>query len=163
MKEDLIYRETLRSKKTTGLFFALAVIWLILGIARLLSSGWAALTFIFLGLSGFFFLYVANFWKLDIHIHPEQLQVKFGLIVWRVPLKNIASIEADDLPWLMRNGGAGVHFMLVNGLYRVNFNFLEYPRLLVRFKQKTGPVQALSLSTQQPEKLTAEINQRIEP
>ena len=161
MTEDLIYQETLRSKKTSGLFLGLSLLFLILGIWRLVSAGWAALTIVFLVISALFLFYVINFWKLQIFVNPELLKVKFGIFRWRIPLENIASIQRDELPWLMRNGGAGVHFLLVNGLYRVNFNFLEYSRLLVRFNEKAGPVQALSLSTRQPEHLLAAINQRI--
>ena len=161
MTKDLVYQETLQSKKTSGLFFGLSLLFLILGIWGLVSSGWAALTIVFLVISAVFLFYVINFWKLQIFVDQDLLKVKFGLIRWQVPLENIASIDWDELPWVMRNGGAGVHFLLVNGLYRVNFNFLEYARLLVRFKEKAGPVHALSLSTQQPERLTAVINQRI--
>jgi hypothetical protein len=59
----------------------------------------------------------------------------------------------------MRNGGAGIHFMLVNGRYRASFNFLEHPRVVIRFRNKIGPVVDLSFSTTQPEKVLAHLEE----
>lgn len=153
MNQNLIYHEILTSKRTTGLFLALAMLFLLLGVWSLASSGWEVLTIILLGFSFFFLFYVINYWKLEIVVTHEALQLKFGLFQWKIPLENIAWIKMDDLPWVMRNGGAGIHFMFVGGLYRAHFNFLEYGRLLVRLRKKSGLVQAVSISTQQPEKL----------
>jgi hypothetical protein len=59
----------------------------------------------------------------------------------------------------MRYGGAGIHWMMVHGRYRASFNFLEYPRVVVRFKQKRGLVQDVSFSTRQPEEVIRCIEQ----
>ena len=162
MDNEVIYREKLRSARTTGLFLLLALIFFSLGAWGWTQSGGTALTWILLAFSAFFLFYVVNFRTLEICLDRETFQARFGLIRWRVSLVNIASIQRDELPWFLRNGGAGVHFFLSGGLYRVNFNFLEHARLLILFKKKVGPVQALSLSTRQPEKLTAVIQQHIE-
>lgn len=53
----------------------------------------------------------------------------------------------------MRMGGAGIHFMSIRKRYRASFNFLEYPRVVIAFKRKVGPVQDISFSTRQPEKV----------
>jgi len=162
MDSELIYQEKLCSVRTTGLFLLLMLIFFSLGTWRWTRSGGSLLTWVLLGFSGLFLFYVVNFRTLAIHLDREIFQVRFGLIRWRVPLANIASVERDVIPWFLRNGGAGVHLFLSGGLYRVNFNFLEHARLLIRFKEKAGPVQALSFSTRQPEMLTTVIQQHLE-
>jgi hypothetical protein len=37
--------------------------------------------------------------------------------------------------------------------YRVSFNFLEYPRVVIAFKRNAGPVQDISFSTQRPDEI----------
>jgi len=53
----------------------------------------------------------------------------------------------------MQYGGAGIHFMFINKRYRASFNFLEYPRIVVALKKKSGPVCDLSFTTRHPEKV----------
>jgi len=105
--------------------------------------------------------YVLNYRTLEIILTPQALSLRFGVFTWRVPLENIAAIEPDELPPLMRYGGAGIHGMLIGGRYRASFNFLEYPRLELRFKRQVGPLQDLSFSTHQPEALQRLVNDLI--
>ena len=51
--------------------------------------------------------------------------------------------------------------MFVHQRYRASFNFLEYPRVRIDFKQKIGPVQVISLSTRLPEELIRSIQVAI--
>jgi hypothetical protein len=53
----------------------------------------------------------------------------------------------------MKMGGAGIHFMFIRKRYRASFNFLEYPRVVIAFKRKAGPVQDISFSTRRPDDL----------
>ena len=54
-----------------------------------------------------------------------------------------------------------MHFAMVKGTYRAFFNVLEGPRVIVIFKEKQGPVQALSFSTRQPDRVLDLLNERI--
>jgi hypothetical protein len=53
----------------------------------------------------------------------------------------------------MKYGGAGIHFMLIHKRYRVSFNFLEHPRVVIALKRKAGWVRDVSFSTCQPNEL----------
>ena len=68
--------------------------------------------------------------------------------VWRVRLERApgkrGDCRLDVLQPLQRYGGAGIHFMFVDGRYRVNFNFLEHPRVVVTLVHPAGPVQEVS-------------------
>ena len=78
-----------------------------------------------------------------------------------MPLANIEECRLDALPALMRYGGAGIHFMVIRGRYRASFNFLEYPRVVIAFKRKVGPVRDISFSTRQPEDVLRVIQEAI--
>jgi hypothetical protein len=152
----LAYTEHISSIKTTALFFALTVICGALLAWRLIGAGsldvWAA---ILLFLTLLFLFYTLNFRTLLIQVDQEALRLNFGVFTWRVPRGNIAACRLDDdLPILMRYGGAGIHFMLVHGRYRASFNFLEYPRVVVELQEKVGPVRDISFTTRHPEQVT---------
>ena len=101
----------------------------------------------------FFFFYGLNYRTLRIFISEDALLLRFGLVRWKTSLKNIQSIQMDDSPFWIKYGGAGVHFAYVNKRYRAFYNFLEFPRVLITFHQKQGPVQELTFTTQAPEKI----------
>jgi hypothetical protein len=152
----LAYSEHISSLKTTALFFALTVICGALLTWRLIITGsldvWAAVCiFLFL----LFLFYTLNYRTLLIQIDQEALRLNFGVFTWRVPRGNIAACRLDDdLPALMRYGGAGIHFMFIRKRYRASFNFLEYTRVVVELKEKAGPVQDISFTTRHPEEVT---------
>jgi hypothetical protein len=91
-----------------------------------------------------------NFRTLIIRLNAESLTLTFGIFTWRVPLDNVETCGLDELPTLMRLGGAGIHFMFIRKRYRASFNFLEHPRVVIAFKRKVGLVRDISFSTRRP-------------
>jgi hypothetical protein len=133
---------------------------LILAVWRAAVRGLDTLAVVFVFLGCFFLFYVFNFRMLVIDLTPESLRLEFGLFHWTIPLSNIANCQVDDnLPWLMKNGGAGIHFMFIRGRYRASFNFLEYPRVVAALKNPAGPVVDLSFTTRKPEELIRRIQE----
>lgn len=151
--EEIQYEEILSSGRTEFLFAALMLTFALLMNRRAAARGMDLLTGIFLLLTLVFLFYALNYRKLEIQITPQALKLKFGLFHWSEPLANIESAAVDELPWLLRNGGAGIHFMLVGGSYRASYNFLEHARVVLRLKEKRGLVQDLSFSTRDPQAL----------
>ena len=149
MKET-IYIEEIQSRITSGLFAGLAVLFLALFGWRVSRVGWQFTPGLFLFLGIFFLLYVFNYRTLSISIFDDLLLLQFGLVRWKVPVRNIQSCDRYDPPWWIKYGGAGVHFVLVEGVYQAFFNFLDGPRVLVTFKEKQGWVGALSFTTNRP-------------
>lgn len=156
-----IYQEKLSSKRTAWLFVTLTILFFLLFVWRLNLSGWDGLTITFLVFSFFFLFYAVNYRTLVIQISSTFLILSFGIFSWRVPFDNIESCSLDEVPALKKYGGAGIHFMLVRKRYRASFNFLEYPRVLITFKDKVGPVQDISFSTCQPEEILRIIQKAI--
>jgi len=148
--ERVIYREKLSSFRTEALFLALMAIFSLLFAWRVNSAGMDVLGVVFLVFALLFLFYSLNFRVLEILLAPGYLQLAFGMFRWSLPLENIADCRLDDLPLLMRLGGAGIHFMMIRKRYRASFNFLEYPRVVVSLRRKAGPVCDISFSTRQP-------------
>ena len=153
MNENLLYTERLSSKRTEMLFLALTLLFFTLLIWRVTVHGLDILAAVFLCLCAFFFFCALNYRTLTVRLTTRSLKLTFGIFTWNVPLDNIESCRLDEIPVLMRMGGAGIHFMLIRRRYRASFNFLEYPRVVIAFKRKAGPVRDISFSTRHPDEL----------
>ena len=153
MTDNLIYEERVSSKRTEALFASLTILFLMLLIWQIISGNSAILSAAFLILFIFFLFYSVNYRTLIIRLTPESLKLKFGIFTWTIPLGNIGECRHDDLPVLMKYGGAGIHFMLIRKRYRASFNFLEHPRVVIAFKRKVGIVRDISFSTCHPDEV----------
>ena len=151
MNDDTNYEERVAGKWTTVLFMSLAIIFLLLLIWSMNARGFDLLSAFFVLLSGVFFFYTLNYRTLIIHLTPVSLKLRFGLFTWDIPLDNIEDCRLDEVPLLMKYGGAGIHFMFLRRRYRASFNFLEHPRVVIALKRKRGLVQDVSFSTRQPD------------
>jgi len=154
------YNEKLSSAKTEILFVVLTLIFLALFVWRWPSAGWNGWTVTFLCFFAFFLFYSLNYRWLKIHLTPDTLQLTFGIFTWRIAISNIKNCYLDE-DSLWRFGGAGIHFMWIKGKYRAFFNFLEYPRVVVTFKEKKGPVREIAFSTKEPERVMEIIQGRF--
>ncbi len=93
-----------------------------------------------------------NYRTLIIRITPKALALRFGVFSWTVPWDTIAHWHLDDTPtW--RVGGAGIHFRMIGRRYRVFFNFLEHPRVVLELSKSRGPVRDVAFSTRRPAEL----------
>jgi len=149
--DDLIYDERVTSKRTEVLFLVLTILFLLLFIWRVNAGSLDILAAAFFFLFGFFLFYSVNYRRLIIRLTSESLKLTFGIFTWTVPLDNVKECRLDEIPVLMRMGGAGIHFMSVRKRYRASFNFLEHPRVVIAFKRKVGPVRDISFSTRRPD------------
>ena len=159
--DNVLYHEELSSKRTQRLFLGLTILFLLLSIWRVKVNGMNGLAVFFLILSCFFLFYAVNYRTLIIRITSESLKLSFGIFQWTVPFDNIESCSIDEIPAFNKYGGAGIHFMFVEKRYRASFNFLEYPRLVIAFKNKVGPVRDISFSTRQPDEVLRIIREGI--
>jgi hypothetical protein len=163
MTNNLRYHERVVSNRTEALFLALTLLFLWLLVRRLKAGKHDWLARVFFSLFSLFLFYAVNYRTLRIRLSDEALTLTFGLFTWRVPRENIASARLDELPLLMRFGGAGIHFMWIRKRYRASFNVLEYPRIVVSFKRSVGPVQEISFSTRRPDELLASLRAKLAP
>jgi len=151
---NLIYNEKVSSKWTQALFLALTILSFLLFIWRVTIGNWDALATIFLCLFFLFLFYSVNYGTLLIRLTEQSLKLTFGIFTWTIPFENIEYCQPDDdLPVLMKYGGAGIHFMMIRKRYRVSFNFLEHSRVVIGLKRRAGLVKDVSFSTCQPTEL----------
>jgi hypothetical protein len=153
MADNLLYTESVSSNKTEALFAALTLLFFTLLIWRVNVSGLDVLAVVFFCLFSLFFFYSVNYRTLVIRLTSESLKLTFGFFTWSVPLDNVEEYRLDEMPAVMRFGGAGIHFMTIHKRYRASFNFLEHPRVVIAFKKKAGPVRDISFSTRQPDEV----------
>jgi Ca2+/Na+ antiporter len=158
---DLIYTERISSNRTEALFLGLMILFLLLLIWRVNIGGLDVLAIVFLCFFSIFLFYSVNYRTLIIRLASESLKLTFGIFTWRVPLDNVEECHHDEIPLLMRMGGAGIHFMFIRKRYRASFNFLEYPRVVVAFKRKVGPVRDISFSTRRPDDVLRLIQEAV--
>jgi Ca2+/Na+ antiporter len=159
MINNSIYEERLSSTRTTALFLVLTILFLVLFIWRVSSVAFETLAIVFLCFSVFFLFCSVNYRTLKIRITQEALKLTFGIFTWTVPIENIEDFQLDHLPTFLRLGGAGIHFFVAHRRYRVSFNFLEYPRVVVALKRRIGLVRDVSFSTRQPDDVLQSIRE----
>ena len=150
MTENLIYEERVSSNKTEALFLGFTILFLMLLIWRMSTGSPDILSAIFFFICVFFLFYSVNYRTLIIRLNPESLKLKFGIFTWTIPLDNVGECRLDDLPVLMKYGGAGIHFMFIRKRYRASFNFLEHPRVVIALRRRVGIVRDISFSTRRP-------------
>jgi energy-coupling factor transporter transmembrane protein EcfT len=141
---------------------ALTLLFLLLLIWRVNAVNLDILVVVFFCFTIIFIFYAVNFRTLLIRLTPGSLQLTFGIFTWTVPVDNIQECNLDEPPVIMKYGGAGIHFMFIRDRYRASFNFLEYPRVVIAFKKKVGPVRDISFSTRKPEDVIQLIQGRME-
>lgn len=151
MAEGTVYHERLSSTRTEVLFVVLAAASLGLGCLRSLVGGVGYMAGALFAASAFFGFYALNYRTLIIRINPGTgtLDLQFGVFSWRVPLHTVARGYVDDTP-MWRVGGAGIHFTFIRRRYRVLFNFLEYPRVVLELTEPRGFVRDVAFSTRRP-------------
>lgn len=153
MADTLTYTETLTSTRTLALFAGLTLLFGALCLWRASTASLDALALASGVIAAIFLFYVFNFRVLKIQLTSQVLRLTFGIFTWSEPLANLSAPRLDEIPPFLRYGGAGIHFLFVNGRYRVSFNFLEYPRVVVVLRQPKGAVRDISFSTRQPDQI----------
>ena len=150
MTANPVYEERVSSSRTQALFSGLTILFFVLLVWRVSMVSLDAVSVVFFCISIFFLFNSLNYKTLVIRITSEALKLKFGIFAWTIPLDNVEACRLDDPPLLMRYGGAGIHFMFVRKRYRVSFNFLEYPRVVIALRRRVAIVRDVSFSTRRP-------------
>lgn len=153
-----IYEERISSKRTEALFLSLATLFLTLWLLRKKTRVTGRVTAIFFILFAFFVFYALNYRRLRIRLTAHDLELRFGIFSWTIPMDDIEGCHADETS-LWRIGGAGIHLSWFDGRYRAMFNFLEYPRVVVALKEKRGPVRDVAFSTRHPQQVMKRIHE----
>lgn len=149
MTPEAVYEERVSSDRTEALFVGLTLLFLALLWMSAAGSGLSYLAALFLLLACFFLFYAVNYRTLIIRITPNALALRFGVFSWTVPWDTVADWHPDDTP-MWKVGGAGIHFRMIRRRYRVFFNLLEHPRVVLELSRPRGLVRDVVFSTRRP-------------
>lgn len=161
MSDPVLFEETVSSKWTTALFITLTVLCGALVLCRVPNRGWDLPGILFAILALVFLFYIFNYRRLLIRLTHQELELKFGIFTYKIPVENIQDCQLDDPPWYYKYGGAGIHFYSLEGRYRASFNFLEHPRVVVALRRKAGLIREISFTTRHPHQVLRLIHQRL--
>ena len=146
---EVVYEERVSSSRTEALFVALTLVFLALSVIRGSRSGFGYLAVLFVLLSCFFLFYAVNYRTLIVRMTHDAVALRFGVFSWTVPWDTVQRWYPDDTS-MWRVGGAGIHFTMIRRRYRVFFNFLEHPRVVLELSKARCLVQDVVFSTRRP-------------
>ena len=96
----------------------------------------------------FFLALAVNFARLRIRVAPQSITVSYGIIKHSVPWENVIDCYLDRAS-AVRYGGWGIRLGRVGGKWRLVYNILGGPRVVLSLK--TGIFREFVFSAQNPE------------
>jgi hypothetical protein len=151
--QNLLYEEKILSKEILGVCLIVAFLFLVLMIYQIYKGpigncpapNWVFLLF-FLLVSGFGFV----FSNLGVKITSKNLDVGYGFIRYKIPLENVANCYLDETSafWY---GGWGIRFAKIADKWRLVYNVIGTPRVILSLKQ--GRFKEFAFSTKKPQEL----------
>lgn len=161
MQADAVYEEKIFSKWITGILTIVTIVFLIvlvhqilvgqIGVHPTLNWFFLLIFLLFLGLT-------INFSMLGIKITTQSIFVSYGIFKHAVLLENAEDCYLDEAS-SMRYGGWGIRLGRVNGKWRLVYNVIGGPRIVLSLKK--GRFREFVFSTKNPEELMRVVKQRI--
>ena len=161
MESNKIFEEDIYSKTTTGLLitptlvilFLLSYQILIEPIGSHLVPNW------FLLLLFLFFLgCTVNFVRLTIRITTKDIKIRYGVFRRTILWNDIDNCYFDETS-IISYGGWGIRIGKVDGKWRLVYNIIGVPRVVLSLKK--GKFREFVFSTKNPDEVIEAIKQRI--
>lgn len=168
MVADEIYKETIsfpfiKTIFVVIMFFAVFFLYLLLYQVLIEPIGFRPAPNWFYLLMVFWFavasFVIINFDKLTVKISSDSIMVGFGMFKQVIPWSNISDCYEDDVSAVMRYGGWGIRIGRVKGRWRLVYNVINVPRIVLRLKK--GRFREFVFSTENPVQVTMIIEQQI--
>jgi hypothetical protein len=99
-----------------------------------------------------------NFATLTIKLTTGGISVGYGIIRHNIPWGNVAGCYQDKASTVWY-GGFGIRLGLVNGKWRLVYNTIGNPRVVIRKRQ--GKVQEFVFSTRNPDEVIGAVREAI--
>ena len=160
MLENKFYEEIIFSKLFTGITAIFSTIFLFLLSYQMLIGPIGtspALNWFFLFIFLFFLGITINFSRLTIRMTSNSIKVGYGISKYTILWKNIEDCYLDKTS-IRRYGGWGIRLSKVKGKWRLVYNVIGYPRVLLSLNQ--GKFREFVFSTKTPEEVIKIIKQR---
>ncbi len=148
-----IYEETIFAKWMTVIFTVITIIPFSVFAYQLLTGPIGAdpaPDILLLGLSLLFFGLTLNFRKLKINISSEGISTGYGIFKSTISWDEVEEVNLDKTS-TARYGGWGIRISRVEGNWRLVYNVIGGPRVVV--SSKNGFFKDLAFSTKNPEEV----------
>ena len=100
-----------------------------------------------------------NFRRLSVHITDESVTIGYGVFRSEVPWRHIEGCSVDETSTL-RYGGWGIRVTRVGGSWRLVYNTMDDPRVVMAVS--TGRFREIAFSTRDPETVVEIIERHAE-
>lgn len=161
MKTNNIYEERIFSKGTTGILSAFTAVLLFVLVYQILiepigtrpAPNWFHLL-MFLLLLGV----TINFSRLSIKMTPRSVSIGYGIFKHEILWENVEDCYLDEA-LTIRYGGWGIRIGRVKGKWRLVYNVMVGPRVVLSLKK--GRFGEFVFSTKKPEEVINVVKQQI--
>ena len=160
MHTHSIYEEQIVSKGMTAIFVVVIVGLVFVSIYQILVGPLGtrpAPTWVYLLLIVLFLGVTATFSRLRITMTPRFIQVGYGVLKRTIPWGSIEHCYLDEAS-TVRYGGWGIRIARVKGRWRLVYNVMGGPRIVLSLKE--GRFRELAFSTRNPEEVLRVVRQQ---
>ncbi|MCK4630513.1 MAG: hypothetical protein KAT40_03660 [Bacteroidales bacterium] len=153
MQTKNFYKEKIFSKWTVGILSVITAVFFFLLFYQILvgpigtnpAPNWFFL-FMFLLFLGM----MINFSRLTIKLTPKHISVGYGVIKHSIPWENVEDCYLDEASTI-KYGGWGIRIAKVKGKWRLVYNVVGGPRIVLSLKR--GRFKEFAFSTKNPEEV----------
>lgn len=148
-----IYEETISAKWMTVSFAVITIIFFSVFLYQLLTGPIGAdpaPDVLWLVLALLFFSLTLNFRKLKINISSEGISAGYGIFKSTISWEKLEEVYLDETS-TARYGGWGIRVSRVEGNWRLVYNVIGGPRVVI--SSKDGFFKDLAFSTKNPEEV----------
>lgn len=161
MQTDNIYEEKIFSKWITGILAAVTVSFLFVLVYQILVEPIGARpapNWFFLLMFLLFIGITINFSTLSIRMTPHSVDVCYGIFKHTIPWRDIENCYLDEASTI-RYGGWGIRIGRVKGKWRLVYNVIGGPRVVLSLKK--GRFKEFVFSTNNPKKVIEIVKQKV--
>lgn len=162
MQANNIYEEKIFSKWIVVILSVVTLVFLFVVVYSffIASVAISSLQYCFFLLLLLLFISVTiNFSRLSIKIIPQTINVSYGIFKYKIHFENVEGCYLDEVS-VIRYGGWGIRMGRVKGKWRLVYNIIGSPRVVISLKK--GRFKEFVFSTKNPEKVIGIINQQIQ-
>ncbi len=162
MQTKNLYEEKIFLKWTAGILTSITTVFLFLLFYQILVGPIGtnpAPNWFFLFMFLLFLGVMINFSRLTIRMTPRSISIGYGIIKHSILWENVEDYYLDEASTI-RYGGWGIRIAKVKGKWRLVYNVVGGPRIVLSLKR--GRFKEFVFSTKNPEEVIKIVKERID-
>ncbi len=161
MRLENIYEEKVFSKGITGILAPITIVFLFILVYQIFIGpiGTRPAPNLFFLIMFLLCLFLTiNFSNLIIRMTPRSVFVSYGIFKYNISWENIADCYLDEASTI-RYGGWGIRIGRVKGRFRLVYNVMGGPRVVLSLKK--GKFREFVFSTSDPQRVIGIVKQKV--